>query len=167
MRLQYRLTDSDFLDAQSLHAKRGIVPVALRLVIYFLSPAAGLFLCFGAFAASKADHFAHFDWIGFALGAFWIALPLLYRWLLVFQFRRTRTGQGESVLTFEADQIHCADQYTKSEIEWKAIRRFSENKKVILLYLAAGKFLVIPKRVCSPGQVEELRQLFQAKISPH
>lgn len=165
MRLQYRLTDSDFLDAQSLHAKRGIVPVALHFVIYFVSPAAGLFFCFGVFAAAKADRFARFDWVGLTLGVFWIVLPLLYRRLLVYQFRRTRTGQGDSVLTFEADKIHCADEHTKSEIEWKAIRRFSENKKVVLLYLAAGKFIVIPKRVCSPEQIEELRQLFQAKIS--
>jgi hypothetical protein len=62
--------------------------------------------------------------------------------------------------------IRTLGAHSKSEIEWAAIQFFSENKKVFLLYLAPGKFIVIPKRVCSVEQVSELHSLLLTKTNP-
>jgi hypothetical protein len=44
------------------------------------------------------------------------------------------------------------------------VKRFSENGKVFLVYLAPSKFMVLPKRVFQPGQADELRALLQRKL---
>jgi hypothetical protein len=62
--------------------------------------------------------------------------------------------------------IRCKGEHSKSEIEWCAIQSFSEDESLFLLYLAPGRFLAIPKRVCTTEQIEELRLLFQRQIKP-
>ena len=49
-------------------------------------------------------------------------------------------------------------------MEWATIERTVEDKKSFLLYVAPGKFLVVPKRVYSSGQIEELQMLLQGKV---
>jgi hypothetical protein len=52
----------------------------------------------------------------------------------------------------------------RSEVQWQAVRSFSENEKVFLLYLAPAKFMAIPKRICSEQEISELRSLFKQEI---
>ena len=136
MQLQYRLTNKDYLEAQALHAKGGIFRLIWRLVINFIAPAFGVFHWIVVFTVANVDHFARFDWTGFAFGAFWIAFPFIYRWLLILEFRRPRTQSGDSALSFDSDLIRYEGEHTKGEMEWKAIRSFSEYKKLFLLYMA-------------------------------
>jgi hypothetical protein len=53
---------------------------------------------------------------------------------------------------------------SKSELNWKAIKSFRENKRIFILYLAPARFIAIPKRVFSEAQIEELRTLLLRKI---
>ena len=72
-------------------------------------------------------------------------------------------------MTFEFDDtgIRSTTQGTRGEIEWSAIRAVREDEKLLLIYLAPAKMFMIPKRVCTPGQLEELRQLCKSRITPH
>ena len=54
----------------------------------------------------------------------------------------------------------------KSDFDWTAVQLFREDKKIFILYIAAAKFIAIPKRVCTEAQTEELRSLFQREIKP-
>jgi len=71
-------------------------------------------------------------------------------------------------LTFEFDEtsIRSTTQGTRGEIEWSAIRALREDEKLLLIYLAPAKMFMIPKRVCTPAQIEELRQLCQSRTTP-
>jgi len=74
------------------------------------------------------------------------------------------SGAGDCAIEFDENIIRTQGPHSKSEINWKAIRSFSEDMKSFLLYLTPGKFIVIPKRVCANEQVEELRALFQRNV---
>lgn len=163
MRLQYRLTFQDSLAAQALHAKRSEFPYIGYLVPRYLFPVIGI--CSLAWAVSKRGSASYETWLIIA-GLYLLACPLLVRLSYKRHFGRTRTTDQQTTIEFDSGLIHCQGPHSKSEIEWSAIRSFSEDSKMLLLYLAPGKFLCIPKRACADGQVDELRSLFQERIKP-
>jgi hypothetical protein len=65
---------------------------------------------------------------------------------------------------FNEDLIHVEGTNSSGDMKWAAVKRFSENGKVFLVYLAPSKFMVLPKRVFQPGQADELRALLQRKL---
>ncbi len=89
--------------------------------------------------------------------------PLILRLDAKRRFSRSRSGTGDCAIAFGPD-LHCQGMYPKSEIEWQAIQRLSEDKNIVLLYLAPGKFIVVPKRVCTSGQAEELRTILRQNV---
>ena len=164
MQIQYKLTFQDFYAAQALHARRGVIPFLGRWFAFyglmFIGVAGGLF--FLALAIVQGP--AHFDRTPFFLSLVWIGLPLYVRWAYRRQFHRSQSESGQNLLDLDADSIRCKNEHSKSEMEWAAIQRTAEDKKSLLLYLAPGKFLVVPKRVCSAEQIDELRALLQRNV---
>lgn len=99
------------------------------------------------------------------LGIVMALYPIFYRHRIKRFYERTRTGNNECNATFSEDLIHVESADSSSDVKWTAIKSFSENNKVLLLYLAPAKFLILPKREFQPGQVEELRSMLQRKLS--
>ena len=163
MQLRYELTLSDYLSAQALHAKRSGLSYFSRILGYVICPVLGcLFLAWnlasGLFTSSPA--------IAVLVPVYLLACPLILRWNLRRCYRRTRSSNCGCTIDFEPNLVRTASASTRSEIEWSAIRRFSEDNRTLLLYLAPAKYIAIPKRVCTAEQVRELRALFETKIRP-
>lgn len=162
--IQFTATFSDYLNAQRLHGKRNwwarIVHIANRRVL----PAFGvLSMIAGVAIAKKGDSRMSFLLVT-GCGLFLMSYPLIARLYLGYCYRMTRAGTGECEFDFNSDSIQTRTTNTKGEVEWAAIRSFSEDEKSFLLYIAPAKFFVIPKRVCSEDQINELRSLFQAQV---
>jgi hypothetical protein len=162
--LDFILTFDDYLDAQRLHSRRGWWPRVNWLMTGIGFPIWGVLILAFAFLI----HGPGVGWepIVFmsACGIFLLAYPFYVRFKLKRCFIRTRIDSGECSIELGDDIIRTHSSATRSEIEWKAVRSFRESKKVILLYLAPAKFILIPKRVCSAGQTEELRGLIQSRL---
>jgi YcxB-like protein len=160
MRLQYELTFGDFVAAQALHAKRSEWPYLRYVEARYLCPVAGL--CLLLFCLTDHRPLATQAWeVGLAV--YFLSIPLIVHMSYKRHFRRTKCTDEESSLDFGQEAIRCQGPHSKSELEWEAVRSFSEGDKMLLLYLAPGKFLCIPKRVCSSPQLEELRAMLKAK----
>jgi YcxB-like protein len=52
-----------------------------------------------------------------------------------------------------------------SNTQWSGYIRFLETKNLFMLYVSEVMFRPIPKRALSPGQVSELREMLQKKIT--
>ena len=163
MHLQYRLTFKDFLSAQALHAKRDVFPYIWYLTPRYIFPLGGACALLWALSSHRPFSSKVAD-ILFAL--YFLLSPVFVHFLYKRQFRRTRTTEEESSIDLEDDMIRCQGTHSKGELLWAAVRSFSEDSKMLLLYLAPGKFLCIPKRACTESQLEELRGLLQVKINP-
>jgi hypothetical protein len=164
IRLQFTLTLDDYVAAQRLHAKRGWWPRLILVLAYTLVPFLGvLWLLFTASFIRIADSPALFVF-ELGVGLFLVSFPLYLRLRWKRCYRRTRTEPGDCTIEFDRSMIRIQQSKMRSEVEWPAVRSLSENKKVFLLYLAAAKFVVIPKRICSEQQIEELHSLFQQEI---
>jgi hypothetical protein len=167
MQIQYRLTFKDYLAAQALHAKRNGRAFFVYALSRYIYPALGICFLIFLVLTPKPLHTLFTSpgnyWGMFACAVL-LSCPFFVRWSLKRCYTRTRTGPGDCTLDLAPDLIHSRMEHAKSEIEWPAIKRFAEDKNVFLLYMAQAKFLVIPKRVCGPNQIEELRALFSAQI---
>jgi hypothetical protein len=165
MRFQYRLTFQDFLASLALHSKRNLFRSFFRLLFTFGFPILGLFqwisVLFNFAARDRADIF----WTLF-FGATLVAFPFWFRFLYWIHYRRTVSQESDTAIDLDPDKIRCQSAHTRSEIEWTGILRFAEDKRTFILYTAPGKYLLIPKRVCSDQEVAQLRILLQERINP-
>lgn len=164
MQILFTPSFEDFLAAQRLHAKHSIWSRFGRVLRRYIFPAIGLiFLAFSILFVLR-DEYIESASIMFFLGLIF-ALPSILRLIRIRRrYRRTRSGSGECEIDLSEDRICTKRQYSKSEVDWKAIHSFSEDGKVFLLYLSPAKTIIIPKRVCSETQVNELRALLSQKV---
>ena len=156
VQLDYTLTFNDYLQAQWLHCNRRWRSGFVQLMNTRILPGFGLLLAVLGLAASV-------NWAIIGLGLLLMSYPLLLRLYFGYCYRTTRS-EGECKIEFNQDMIRTSTTNTKGEVQWAAIRSFSEDKKSFLLYIAPAKFFVIPKRVCSEDQINQLRSLFQAQV---
>lgn len=169
MQIQYKVTFTDYLAAQALHAKRNGRALFLYILSRYIYPVlGGCFLIFLLLANRPAYKLltSPGNYLGLFACVVLLACPLLMRWSLKRIYTRTRSGPGDCTIEFAQDVIQTRMEHAKSELEWPAIRRFAEDEKAFLLYLAQAKFIVIPKRVCTAEQIHELRALFTSRIQP-
>ena len=161
MRLQYKLTFQDFLAAQALHSKRSALSRINFLGPIYLFPIIGL----GFIAWAKLLHATGASMATLVgAGVYLLVCPFLVRSRYKRLFHRTRSTDEPSTIDFNDQMIRCQGPHSKGELEWAAVQSFSEDDRTLILYLAPGKFLCIPKRVCDAAQVESLRAMFQDKI---
>lgn len=165
MNFKFELSLSDFLAAQRLHSQRSIWSGFLYILTRWIYPIPGACFLFIAFLTARdADH--QLPLTLFACGSILLLCPVYIHFQMRRLYRRTRSGPGQCDVDFDENSIHMTGAHTKSELDWNAIKRFRENKIVFLLYLAPARFIVIPKRAISEGQVAELRSLLLGKTLP-
>src|SRR5215469_3601697 len=153
IQLRLTLTFEDYVDAQRLHAKRGWWPRLNLVLAYTLVPLMGLcFLLIAVLIGRNGDAWTLFV-IELVAGLFLAGYPLFVRMRWKRCYVRTLGEQGESTVQLDDKLIKTRAATMRSEIQWAAVRSFSENDKVFLLYLAPARFLLLPKRVCSEQQV--------------
>jgi hypothetical protein len=97
-------------------------------------------------------------------GFYLLLLAFYLNWRLKTCYKRTRSGRSECTVTFSEDRIFIDAGNMKSEADWTAVQSLREDNTTFMLYIAAAKFIAIPKRVCTGAQVDELRTLFVRQI---
>lgn len=166
LKLEFSLTFRDYYDGQLLHARRAWWPRLNSFMYRFGFPVWGLLLVTLGIVLATLGTARSILAIVLGAGLFLMSYPVYMRLRLKHCFRQTRTGDGFMAFEFDETGIRSTTQGTRGEIEWSAIRTVREDGKLLLLYLAPAKMFMIPKRVCSPSQLEELRQLCQSRITP-
>ncbi|HKF49160.1 MAG TPA: YcxB family protein [Terracidiphilus sp.] len=164
--IQFEFTVQDYLNAQKLHLKQSLI----QWLAYwgFIRVAAPILGAIGVVFGCMMLRGGFDPWISATWGASLVLLflPLLYRWNLKRCYRKTRFNDGQCSFAFDENLIRTQTSNSRGEVEWPAIRFFSEDNNLFLLYVAQAKFFPIPKRACNEEQVNELRALFQARIRP-
>ena len=162
--LRYKLTFEDFLSAQRLHTKRGIWPRISSFVANWICPFLGI--CFFGMAFRQwRGHAPTGSVLSFIyMGAILVGCRFWLRLKHRRGYHRTRTGSGDCSLFFSESNFLTEEQdYEKTEYSWNAVKAWSEDAKVMLLYVAPALFIAIPKRAISEPQLSDLRALLERK----
>jgi hypothetical protein len=162
--LAFTLSFDDYFAAQRLHTKRSGWARFNWFMGRIFAPVWGVVLLGLSYLMHGPG--VSLDSVMFvtACGLFLLAYPFYMQWKFKRCYTRTRVGDGDCTIQLGEDCIRMLGGNTKSEMDWAAVRSIAENEKVFMLYLAPAKFVAIPKRVCSPEQIEQLRSLFANHI---
>ena len=164
MLVEYNLTFRDYKAIQTLHAKRSAIPYLAHSVSRYLYPVFGICILVFEFTPRHFVGSPHPKLIGTVCGLLLACLPLYLEWAWRRSYKRMRIGAGDCSIEFDDEMIRSKGLHTRSEMEWTATQSSSEDSKVFLLYLAPARFVVIPKRVCTNEQMNELRTLLQNHV---
>ena len=156
MEVRYELRQEDVSDAlRAVRAPQWVTFLFfLLLALLFL---VGIYLI---------DHdFSVAGWIWLALSfAIGIATYEAPRIQAVRAIRRIPSLQGEIVLILNEEGTAATFPTGKSELEWRAYTKYRETANLFLLFVAPSRYTLIPKRVMSPKQINDLRMLLNARI---
>jgi hypothetical protein len=164
MRITYELTADEFIAAQSLHSRRNPLGYINLAICYLVGPLLGIFLMLSVVSFPK---------VGFNLSSLSQEfLPLLITlsplWLHLYwryRFRSSRVSNSPCVIDFGEDRIATEmPGFSKSTVEWIAIKKYRESKKMLLVYVSGVSFFAIPRRAFGGGGYIELITLLKRKL---
>jgi len=167
MKISYRITLEDFIDAQKLHRSKS--PKAfVRAVVLIGKMLVGVsVLVLIVLAAVARDRKLWSD-----LAPLIILLALWSLALLVwvpFNWRRCyakdRRLQQEFTADLSEDGVHLQSLDFDANLKWSLYLRLLESDRVFLLYQTNRMFNLLPKAAFGQGEIEEFRQLARRKLS--
>jgi hypothetical protein len=165
MIVNFQFTLDDYRNAFRAHFQKGasvFTRCALRLGLVI----GALFLLAGILLVITGQRALNVVLVPILIGAFWIWLGTGKIFMLSARsrFAKNPTLREPSRVEFNDDGGKSDAGFACSQAEWKAYLRYVESKDTFLIYTSPACFVIVPKRVLQPEQVDELRQLFQTHI---
>jgi hypothetical protein len=162
--LEFTLTFEDYLNAVRLHARKTWWSQCILLFQEFVAPILGIMI--GTYAVLQAVHGAlGVPFIVMVGCALYMVAGTNPRSRMRWTYNQTEAGKGSEALDLDELQIVSQGLTWRYEFRWAAFCSFSEDRKTLLLHLAPGKSIIVPKRVCTVHQLEALRNLLTKKMN--
>jgi hypothetical protein len=166
VKISYRITREDYIDAQKLHRSKspGAVVRAIRLGAKVLAVA--IFLILLAWVLISGDRRL---WPSlaplFILGVlwaliFWVWAPFYWRR----SYAKDRRFQQQFTADISEDGVHLESVDFDANLKWSIYLRFLESDRIFLLYQTDRMFNLLPKAAFAPGEIDEFRQLARRKL---
>jgi hypothetical protein len=164
MEVTYELNQRDFFDALIAHRNRSVFKKwSFRLAVSIVSFLVGVGLLQLALNP-KTETLSTFGPL-FVFAVMWVALLWASPWLSARkQFSKQPGAQGPRTLLLDGSGVHWRWNGGSADVEWKNFIRFVECKTEFLLYTSPACFNMVPKRVLTPDQISELRDLFAQNV---
>jgi hypothetical protein len=166
MQIAYTLTFPDYLEAQRVHASRSTRAQIFRFLNWWFFPVLGLVLVVTSLILWREGSALITVSLVLLYGLFLVSYRYLLQGRVRKVYRETRRGTGATLLDIDDDHFFCEwPDFAKTSIAWQAVKKFRENEKVILVYVAPAIFLILPKRSLSPEQYGQLVFLLNRKVA--
>jgi hypothetical protein len=165
MRLEYDITQQEFLHAQRL-VHRSTSP---RLVQLFelAAPCLGLALLALAIERLATRGLSALLITCLVLGLYLLFLPLLSKNRQKQIYRNSDSMHGKLSLEVDNKGMRFAWQGGGLEIIWSSLGRCIEDYRAIIIMAKKKRtFQVVPKRCLSSAQIDELREWLRRRIPP-
>jgi hypothetical protein len=164
MQIHFEFTLEDFLAAERLHATRSLASRIEMILNYWIVPSIGALGLACALLLMRDRSSQDSAIILFVIAPLLLLYPFFLRARLKRAYIRNHSGPEERTMTFEPRRLVIEGPNSRSELNWKAIKSYRVGDKVMLIYLAPGRFIPIPKRACSAALIQELHSLLMRKL---
>jgi hypothetical protein len=152
MRIEYALSEKEFLEAQRLHGGWSF---------RFLPMIGGLLMLAGIFRlVQDPQHLAN----GIAPLLLGALLASTRRLQLSYTYRQDKRLHDPYVVTVSDAGIEVLGPTGSSAHDWKTFTKYVESKNLFVLYLGPVSFNIFPKRSFSSGDADAFRILVQEKL---
>jgi ABC-type nickel/cobalt efflux system permease component RcnA len=167
--MEYSLSYSEFVAGHKLAVRQSIPLLAFHIFARYIASAVALVLIALAVINIASGHAETVPGIlPIIVLVCIIPATIWVSWRI--GFRRLKIDPAiDPHMTFQADGTSFARQIQKmGDVTWlwSATHSIAQNKKVVLISVRKGCFIVLPRRVVSDAQLAELKScLAQAKVS--
>ncbi len=167
MKISGQLTLDDYLHAQYLHMQPSRL---VATVLYILVGLLVLGILAGLVPVIAAGGFVQSMTFVLPLLVIVLFIVLYYYVLFPRRVQRIYEQQKEMTAAFEheitPEGLASSNKYGYANRPWGNFRKWRENKDLLLLYLSDIQFILLPKRFCTPEQIEAIRERLQANKIP-
>lgn len=155
MEIRYEINVDDYIEAQTIHFRK-------RALYYVLVILGSLFILFGFLLIPKIRLGA---WPMVALGILYLLwpfgiLPLHAR----YDFRKHPQLRGMKLLHVDDNGISVEGTMSRSQNQWSLYTGFRETPRVLMLYVGARNFMIIPKRAFLGADLDHFRALVRQRV---
>ena len=165
MTIEFQFTLDDYRNAFRAHYRKG-ASALIRWTLRLCLVAGVAFLLIGILFVITGQRALNVALPPFLFGAFWtwVGMGGSYQLSARTQFTRSPALREPRRVEFSDDGVKTDAGMASSQASWKAYLRYVESKDTFLLYTSPACFVIVPKRVLQPEQVDELRRLLQAHV---
>jgi YcxB-like protein len=164
MRVAYKLTEAEFVSAQRLHTGRGFLGFVSIAFFYFVAPIVGFLLIYCILLRRDGNTFPSMT--GLLAPLIILLAPVWFSFYWRYRFKASRVADSPCVIDFAEDRITSEmPGFSKSNIEWIAIKKYRKGAKVLLIYVSRTSFYIIPRRACENEDYAELIALLERKLA--
>ncbi len=167
MKITGQLAWTDFLHAQFLHTRPVWWERLVQWIAIAILVAGFLSVMLPAVAANGLTAIWEYIWLPILVAA---VLLLFYYVFLPRSAHNLFERQKELSAPFEYEitpgGLVASDRFGQGTRPWDTFRKWKENKDLFLLYALDAEFIIIPKRLCTPEQVDALRSRLQENQVP-
>ncbi len=159
MKIKYKLTQEEYLEAVVLHQKMGFRK--LMMAVYIMMAVTVVIITTDYSEAREI--FRNFGALFFAI-AFYL---LLTKMLGVYQskrlYERSETLSLDTTLRVSAKGIRVGNN--EKAISWDSFSKYKEDDKYVILYLSMVNFKIIPKSAMNAIELKEFINLIEEHIN--
>lgn len=158
MKIKYRLSLDEYLEAISLHQKMGFRK--LMIAIYIM--VAVMIVVITTDYSDSREIFRNFGALFFAVAFYLLLSKMIGTYQSKKLYERSETLSKETTLRVSAKGIRVGNN--EKPIGWDTFSKYKENEKYFILYTGINQFKIIPKSVMSAYELKEFTEYIEKHI---
>jgi hypothetical protein len=166
MKIVYRITEQDFVEARDLFIanEKPWYRKLSRLLLPWIGAFVILMQVFDLAVEPHRD-FA-LTVILFAVGFYFVYCGLALRLYFRRLYRKDHRFKHDFTTEVSEQGIRVITPYSDSQLRWNGLVRFLESSDIFMVFIAHWNFLIFPKRAFAPGEADEFRAALQRNVAP-
>jgi hypothetical protein len=158
MKITYKLTKTEYLEALQLHHKKGIRRILMAVYMAF----AVAVIIIGTDFSNTREIIRNFLVLFFALSFYMLLTRIISTYQSKKIYEKSETLSNEVILRVSGKGIKVDNQ--SASIPWDVFSKYKENNDYYILYTSISNFKIIPKRVLSELERKEFTNYFDKYI---
>jgi len=157
MKINYKLSEDEYLEALKLHEKRGLKKILMGVYIAF----AVMVILIGTDFSNSREVMTNGFVLFFALSFYILLTRIIGTYQNKKLYEKSTTLSNEVTLRVTGRGIKVDDQ--SASISWDTFTKYKEDERYYILYTSIRSFKIIPKNVMTELEQKE----FKAYIDKH
>jgi len=165
MKIAYRISEQDYMDAQSLYLAN--LRPRYRRFLRSLRPWVGALAVIinVAYIVLVPERNLALSVIGFLIGFYLIYCShFAIRRFVRRSYRNNPHYKHDFTADISESGVHVVTATDDSQSKWGSFVRFLESDRIFMLFYSELTFIIFPKRAFAPGETEQCRELLRSNI---
>ncbi len=159
MKIKYKLSLDEYLEAIELHNKMGFR--RLMMAIYIMMAVTVVLITTDY--SEPREIFRNFGALFFAVAFYLLLSKMIGTYQSKKLYEKSETLSKDTTLRVSAKGIRVGN--SEKPIPWSSFRKYKENDKYIILYTGITTFKIIPKSAMNPHELKEFMELVERYIN--